>query len=1279
MNRFKFLLAAFLLPIIPQLNAQMNTFRASFDIGSFDITGGMVETPAKEYVIAGLNNSFITYYGDAMKIDSAGTVIWAKTYNSGFATNFTDIKNVSTGGYIVTGSSTSGGGGALLIRLDNNGNVLWASKYQLPNIGVGNTSSEYGNAVIETSDGGFLVGGGVDYFWDGASVTTVDTSSAFGFKTNSTGTLLWSKVWVIPTANPDEHYINDVAESADGYFFVGQSSEGSGTLSSNGDYPSNALLIKTTTAGALTYIRRWGAGNANSEGINSAIKLNTGANSGKILLGGFDDINAPLITVEGTGATPTMGAFNRRINGAAFPPRQLLIQDIMENTDGNYSVIGTQIEPLSFAFYTAIYKINSSSGALIFGRGYAPIGLSSILPEGGLSTNQGYYVSMTDQQAGGFNHNIIRTNHLGQLGSGPAGCNSVNLTPGTAGYSPTLSTPASSNYDLASFTSFIPVVSNITPVKAPDCSNIVCAKPPATVSGTPTTICAGQNATLTATGGGTYAWNTGATTSFIIVSPTNTTAYTATVTNGGCDSIPAPVTINVNPLPSAVINPAATTICTGQMATLTASGGGTYSWNTGVTTSVITPSPTTATNYIVTVTSGSGCTKTAVTSVSLTSPPNATIGGLLTVCSGNTTTLTASGGGTYSWSTGATTSSISPVVTGAATYSVFVSAGSCSNTAAVTVNANALPVAGISGNTNLCQGSSGTLTATGGGTYSWSSGSTNTTITVNPTTGTTYTVAVTNGNGCTDTATTTVNVLPPPTASVSGNSTICSGQTTTLTASGGATYSWNTGATTSSVSVSPTTGTTYSVIVSSGSCSDTTSIAISVNPSPNANINTASTSICAGQSATLTATGGGTYSWNTGVTTNPIIVSPTTSTSYSVIVSNGSCTSTTTVNLTVNSPVTAGVTSTSTTICSGTSATLTASGGGTYSWSTGVTSNPVIVSPSAGTTYSVIVSNGSCADTASVNISVNTSPTASVSATSSSICAGQTATLTATGGGTYAWNTGATANTISVAPTVNASYSVTVTSANGCTALATTSVTVTPMPVATVNANSTICSGDVMQLTASGGTTYVWNPGGQTTSSVLVNPGTTTNYTVTVTNGNCMDTASTTVFVNPSPTAVAGSNIVINYGSTTTLTGSGGGNYSWSNGETTANIVVQPPVTTTYTLVVTDANGCTDIALVTVTVEFNCGEIFYPSAFSPNNDTHNDFFRPRSPCLKAMDLIIYDRWGVKVYQDVDINSKGWDGMYNGEIGNTAVFGYYFSYILVNGDSGFKKGTVTLIR
>ena len=527
------------------------TFRLSYDVGAFDISGGMVENPAGEFVFAGLNNSFGPYYGDIVKVNNAGTVVWAKTYTGGFATNFSDIKNVSTGGYIITGSSTSGGGGAILIRVDNLGAVIWAKRYQLPDKPTGNASNEYGSSVIETSDGGFLVGGGVDYFWDGASASTVDTTSALAFKVNSAGTLLWNKVWTItnPT-KPDEHFINDVAESADGYFFVGESADETQAYNSNGDLPRNALIIKTDkAAGTLTYIRRWGAGNTTSQGINSALKLSTG----NILLGGYDDLNGFLVSVSGVGSVTPSVIFNRRLNGSAFGNTYLL-QDIMENSDGNYSIIGTQLAFLSVAFNTMIVKLNSGTGALMFGRSYAPIGLSAILPEGGLCADQGYNIIMTDQQMTGFNHNLIRTDATGQLGAGAAGCASNNLTPALGAETVTFSTPVTAIYNSLVESTFAPVVNNIVPTIITHCLNVICTPPTTSVAGANQSVC-GTSATLAGNtptvGTGLWTLVSGAGTITTPTSPTSgvtglgvgSNVFQWTISNAPCPASSSTVTI----------------------------------------------------------------------------------------------------------------------------------------------------------------------------------------------------------------------------------------------------------------------------------------------------------------------------------------------------------------------------------------------------------------------------------------------------------------------------------------------------------------------------------------------------------------------------------------------------------------------------------------------------------------------------------------------------------------------------------------------------------------
>jgi hypothetical protein len=193
-------------------------------------------------------------------------------------------------------------------------------------------------------------------------------------------------------------------------------------------------------------------------------------------------------------------------------------------------------------------------------------------------------------------------------------------------------------------------------------------------------------------------------------------------------------------------------------------------------------------------------------------------------------------------------------------------------------------------------------------TYSWSPPTfLNSTTIPNPlatavTATTNYTVTASLGTAgaCTQTANATVTVQPTPIASITGTNSICSGQSTTLTATGGGTYLWSTGATTPSISVSPMTTTVYTVTVSNGSCSVTAPYTVNVTTTPVPNPTASPSSICLTQSSTITASGGGTYLWNTGATTSSITVSPAVTTTYSVTVDNGGCIASGSTTLTVS-------------------------------------------------------------------------------------------------------------------------------------------------------------------------------------------------------------------------------------------------------------------------------------------------------------------------------------------------------------------------------------------
>jgi predicted transcriptional regulator len=722
---------------------------------------------------------------------------------------------------------------------------------------------------------------------------------------------------------------------------------------------------------------------------------------------------------------------------------------------------------------------------------------------------------------------------------------------------------------------------------------VVNALPVAAISGV-TTICSGNSTILAASGSGIFTWsNNLGNNAAVSVSPATTTTYTVTVTNGnGCtDSETA--TVVVNSLPTAIIS-GVMTVCDGNSTTLSASGANTYSWSNGLGNNVIVSvTPNITTTYTVTVTNGNGCTDSETATVIVNAIPTAVISGTTAICNGSSTTLTASGAGIYMWSGGLGTNAVvavSPNTT--TTYTVTVTNGSgCTDSESVTVTVNTPPIASVSGVLTICRGNSTALTASGASNYIWSDNlGSNAVITVSPATTSSYTVTITDNNGCTDTETVSVFVNTLPTASISGTTTICSGKSTTLTASGADIYNWsNNLGSSASIIVSPASSNNYTVTVTnSNGCSDTETVSVTVNQSPTAVIS-GITTICSGNSTTLTVSGANMYTWSNNFGNSPAInVSPGVTTVYTVTITDAnSCTDVGMATVVVN-PLPTAVISGATSICNGASTTLTASGASTYTWSGGLGNNIVVnVSPASATTYTVTVTNSNgCTDSETATVTVNSLPVAVISGITT-VCNGTSTTLTATGAGLYAWSNSLGSNAgITVSPVTNTSYTVTVTDANGCTDSETATVSVALPPVAAIAGITTICAGNSTTLTASGAGSYTWSNGPGNNAVITVTPSATTTYTVTVSNGNgCTDTDSVTVQVNQSPLAVISGITTICRNSSTTLVASGAGVFIWSNSlGSNTSITVSPVITTTYTVTVTNGNGCTDSETATVTV-----------------------------------------------------------------------------------------------
>lgn len=614
------------------------------------------------------------------------------------------------------------------------------------------------------------------------------------------------------------------------------------------------------------------------------------------------------------------------------------------------------------------------------------------------------------------------------------------------------------------------------------------------------------------------------------------------------------------------------TICSGSSATLIATGGATgYTWTPGsITGTQAIVTPTTTTIYTLTGKTGT-CVNTRTT--------NITVGGALSInvntasiCSGNTTTLIATGATSYTWSTGSNSSSITVAPLSTTFYTVNGSNGSCFGSKTTTVSVTASPTVSVN-NASICSGGTATLTASGAASYSWNTGATSSIINLTPTVTTVYTVTGSNGS-CSNIKTATVSVAGAINVSVAATSTnICTGNSATLTASGASTYTWSTGSNATNISVNPVVATTYTVIGKTGLCTANKTITINTTTTPTVTVN--SSTICSGNVATLTATGASGYNWNTGATTSVINPSPTGNTVYTVTGNNGSCINIKTATVTVVSNPTVSVNSS--TLCSGNSVNLIATGAPNFVWSTGATTSSINVNPAVTTIYTVTGNNSNgCTNVKTATVTVNTTPTVSVS--NSTICAGGSTTLVASGATSYSWNTGATGSNLVVSPSSNTTYTVTGNTL-GCINTKTVSVTIgSGLSINISASNSTICNGSSVNLFASGASSYTWSTGSNS-SSLSVSPTSNSNYIVYGSSGVCTGSNNITIFVNPTPsvnlsttlaTCPSCSNGVVS----ASATGLAPFNYIWSPGNYTTATVNNLPVGC-YSLVVTDANGCT--------------------------------------------------------------------------------------------------------
>ncbi|MEP7171291.1 MAG: gliding motility-associated C-terminal domain-containing protein, partial [Bacteroidota bacterium] len=435
---------------------------------------------------------------------------------------------------------------------------------------------------------------------------------------------------------------------------------------------------------------------------------------------------------------------------------------------------------------------------------------------------------------------------------------------------------------------------------------------------------------------------------------------------------------------------------------------------------------------------------------------------------------------------------------------------------------------------------------------------------------------------------------------------------------------------------------------------------------------------CFGGSIILNAGSGfASYLWSTSATTQNITVNQSGSYSVQITDING-CTNSDLINITVN-PLPAINLGNDTSFCAGGSITLDAGNGFPfYLWSTGVTTQMITVNQSGSFSVSVTDNNG-CSNSDQINVTVNPLPTVSLG-NDTSFCSGGSITINAGNGfNFYLWNTGATTQNINI--NQSGIFSVQVTDNNGCTNTDQINITVNQSPVINLGNDTSFCQGTPVTFDAgSGFANYLWQDGSTNQS---FNASTAGVYYVSVTDNNSCNGADTVAILNvyPSP--------VVNLGNDTLIcdivlhpyilnAGNGYISYLWQDNSSSQNFSVTN--FGTYDVVVTDQNGCSGTDSVSIGEQ--CESVFtMPNVFTPDVDSHNDTFKPKSSELKSFNMKIYNRWGQKLFESNDADN-GWDGNYNGHKCPAGTYFFVVEYSgIFNGalSSQVLNGSLTLIR
>lgn len=846
-----------------------------------------------------------------------------------------------------------------------------------------------------------------------------------------------------------------------------------------------------------------------------------------------------------------------------------------------------------------------------------------------------------------------------------------------------------------------------------------------TATTTPAT-CGSNNGSATVNpsggvGGYTYLWSPSGGTA---ATATGLTAgsYTCTITDANGCTLVEPVNVNSAGGPTISLSTQTNVTCNGGSdgaATMTVSGGTSpfsYVWSSlPNTTPSVTGIP--AGSYTCTVTDANNCVQSAT--VLITEPPVLTVSMSSSdvLCNGGNsgTAYVTAGGGvgsfTYQWSPAGGTADTANGLSAISYTCVITDGNGCTISESVTITEPTALVTSNSQTNVSCNGGNngtGTVSASGGTgsfTYAWSSGGTSATEIM--LSATTYTCVITDGNGCS--ATETITITQPTV--ISGTFTAVDAScgnnngTATVTASGGTSpysYFWPSSGTNNATDTNMAPGTFTCIFSDNNGCTDSVSVTIQNAGTPAVTIATQTDITCFGMNdgqVSVNVTGGSgpyTYSWSpSGGTSNAATgLGPAT---YTCTVTDASgCTQTQTATIIEPSALSVTISGTDDTCAAGNGTASVAVTGGTGSYTYGWSPSGGTAATASGLTanvYTCTISDANgCTTTSTVSIQNTGGATVALSSQTNVMCNGDlsgSAMMSATGGNspyTYSWSpsggTSATASGLGAG-----TYTCTVTDATGCTSAQTVAITQPLSALTVTDASSNGCGTNsaIGSVTAIGGTspyTYAWSSGGSGATESNLATGT---YSCIVSDANgCADTISVSVIANPNPTATVTASQTVPMGGSATISAGGGTNYAWTpttdlSCTNCATPLADPAQTTMYCVTVTDLNNCNDSACTFIYVNSDCGEIFVPNAFSPNNDNSNDeLCIYGNQCIKEMTFVIYDRWGEKVYES-DNPAACWNGTYKDKALNTGVYVYYLHGTTYNGDVLDKQGNISLMR